>query len=267
MSFSKFTKDMAIIQQLDDEPNDVGGMTAAELKAKFDEGGQALKDFLNDVLLPELEQGGVSDVIVSRTEKLKFFRIAANGYLQYSGDGNNWVTVLAVSNTGSGGGSSGGNAADFEYVLPVATVSALGGIKADKVTAKDTQPVRIGADGKLYTAPAENSGGSGGGSSDVVLPDNLLTTEGGTMEGPLRLYGDPLEDSEAATKRYVDRSKVVVDNTMTVSGAAADAKIVGAVVEELWKAINTSLESAKKYTDDKVGRVNEILDAINGEVI
>ncbi len=48
MAFSKITKDMNIIAALDDEPNDVGGLTAAQLKAKFDEGGLALKTFINN---------------------------------------------------------------------------------------------------------------------------------------------------------------------------------------------------------------------------
>ncbi len=55
MGIEKFTKDMGVIARLDNEPNDVGGLSAAELKAKFDEGGQALKDYLNEVLLPALE--------------------------------------------------------------------------------------------------------------------------------------------------------------------------------------------------------------------
>ena len=37
-----------------------------------------------------------------------------------------------------------------------------------------------------------------------MLPDNLLTTAGGTMEGPLYLYGEPRGDNEAVTKHYVD---------------------------------------------------------------
>lgn len=263
MSFSKFTKDMAIIQQLDDEPNDVGGMTAAELKAKFDEGGQALKDFINEVLLPELERGGVSDVIVSRTEKLKFFRIAANGYLQYSQDGNNWVTVTALGNGGSAGGgtSGGGDIPVAEYVLPVATASALGGVMADPATTKDTQPVRIGADGKLYTEPAEASGGGG-----AELPDNVLTTAGGTMDGPLRLYADPVEDSEGATKRYVDRNKVAVDVNLETTGAAADAAVTGALLTSAIKSVHTLGESVNEIQVSLRG-INDILDAINGEVI
>ncbi len=39
MSISEMTDDLGIISSLDDEPNDEGGLTAAELKAKFDEGG------------------------------------------------------------------------------------------------------------------------------------------------------------------------------------------------------------------------------------
>lgn len=39
------------------------------------------------------------------------------------------------------------------YTLPEASPDALGGIKADAAETADTQPVRIGVDGKLYTAP------------------------------------------------------------------------------------------------------------------
>lgn len=54
MALSEVVKDMSIIAKLDDEPNDVGGLSAAQLKAKFDEGGEALKEYINEVLLPEL---------------------------------------------------------------------------------------------------------------------------------------------------------------------------------------------------------------------
>lgn len=56
MALTKFTKDMAIISALDEEPNDVGGLSAAELQAKFDEGGQALKTYINDTMIPETEK-------------------------------------------------------------------------------------------------------------------------------------------------------------------------------------------------------------------
>lgn len=55
MALDKFEKDMAIISALDDEPNDVGGLTAAELKAKFDEAGQSIKQYLNEILTVEVD--------------------------------------------------------------------------------------------------------------------------------------------------------------------------------------------------------------------
>ena len=55
MALTTFDKDMNIIAALDDEPNDVGGLSAAELKAKFDEGGLSLKEYLNNTLLPEID--------------------------------------------------------------------------------------------------------------------------------------------------------------------------------------------------------------------
>lgn len=44
--------DLNIIQKLDDEPNDVGGLTSAQLKAKFDESGNIIKEYINETLIP-----------------------------------------------------------------------------------------------------------------------------------------------------------------------------------------------------------------------
>lgn len=54
MALTYFTEDMDIIQKLDDQPNDVGGLSADELKQKFDESGNKIKTFLNATLIPEL---------------------------------------------------------------------------------------------------------------------------------------------------------------------------------------------------------------------
>lgn len=61
MAFEKFNKDMKIISALDDEPNDVGGLTAAALKAKFDEGGEAIKRYINDTLIPAVVADGATE--------------------------------------------------------------------------------------------------------------------------------------------------------------------------------------------------------------
>lgn len=53
MAFTQFTHDMDIISRLSDSPNVDDGLTASQLKAKFDEAGKATKDYINNVLLLE----------------------------------------------------------------------------------------------------------------------------------------------------------------------------------------------------------------------
>lgn len=56
-----FDDDLNIIQKLDDEPNDVGGLTAAELKAKFDEGNLSAQQYINNVLIPTVIADDLSE--------------------------------------------------------------------------------------------------------------------------------------------------------------------------------------------------------------
>lgn len=144
------------------------------------------------------------NLVHAKSDSVRYMRLTSAGRLQCSSDGNNWITVLG----GADGTGADGETPVVTYELPVASSKVLGGVKADPATSADTQPVRIGVDGKLYTAPTSN-GGSG------ELPDNLLTTEGGTMTGALHLYRDPVEETEAATKHYVDEffDRFVLDET------------------------------------------------------
>lgn len=60
MSIPTLDADLSIIQKLDDYPNDIGGLSAAQLKAKFDEGVLALQTYINTVLIPALIASNVS---------------------------------------------------------------------------------------------------------------------------------------------------------------------------------------------------------------
>ena len=55
MAITTSTDDLNIIAALDDEPNDVGGLSAAQLKAKFDEAVLDLQTYINTVLIPLLD--------------------------------------------------------------------------------------------------------------------------------------------------------------------------------------------------------------------
>ena len=66
LAIPAFEEDVDVIQKLDDEPNDVGGLTAAELKAKFDEAGNRIKTYLNETLVPS-----ISETVAEAEERAK----------------------------------------------------------------------------------------------------------------------------------------------------------------------------------------------------
>lgn len=70
MAFTELTTDLNIIQALDDEPNDVGGLSAAELKAKFDEAANIIKTYLNSTLIAEMEDNGAESLGISPITEL-----------------------------------------------------------------------------------------------------------------------------------------------------------------------------------------------------
>ena len=54
MALEIMTDDVKIIQSLSDYPNQEEGLTASEMKAKFDEAAARIKNYLNDRMVPEV---------------------------------------------------------------------------------------------------------------------------------------------------------------------------------------------------------------------
>ena len=52
---TRYVNATEIIRALDDEPNDVGGLTADQLKAKFDLFADEFVEYFNEEHLPEVE--------------------------------------------------------------------------------------------------------------------------------------------------------------------------------------------------------------------
>lgn len=99
MAFSRMTDDLNIIAALDDEPNDVGGLSAQELKAKFDDGGKMIQSYINNTLIAELEALGADHAVryVDGAGKVGYIRLNADNALETSVDG---VTYQALTNYG-----------------------------------------------------------------------------------------------------------------------------------------------------------------------
>lgn len=56
MPLSTFDKDVNVIAKLDDEPNNTGGLSPAEFKARFDVAANIIKSWLNNTHIPELQK-------------------------------------------------------------------------------------------------------------------------------------------------------------------------------------------------------------------
>lgn len=89
MAIPKLTKDLEIIQKLSDLPNATDGLTADELKAKFDEAARLIKEYLNSVLVPaiaaknipftKIDEINATDVQNAIAEVQRQVKDAANG--------------------------------------------------------------------------------------------------------------------------------------------------------------------------------------------
>lgn len=54
MAIELFDKELGYISELDDQPNDVEGLSATELKALFDQAPLEIKNYINGVLIPAI---------------------------------------------------------------------------------------------------------------------------------------------------------------------------------------------------------------------
>ena len=90
---NRLTSDVAFIQQLGDNPNFDNNMSAEDLKAWFDKAPEAIKAYINDILIPQLEAkfGEVEqtdtevDILLKLLiEKINYFEVGT-GFLPIDG--------------------------------------------------------------------------------------------------------------------------------------------------------------------------------------
>lgn len=104
--------------------------------------------------------------------------------------------------------------------IPSAGSDIVGGIKADDATASDTQPVRKGTDGKLYTAPSSGSG------TTITVDSEMSDTSTNPVQNKIaKAYMDKFK----ATVRTANigttwtGSSVPYTQTLSVLGVTADS--------------------------------------------
>ena len=206
MALTRLTADLDIIQALDDEPNDVGGLSADELMAWFDEAGNTIKTYLNETLAAELEaetaaaQLGALDSTGAQT--------TVQGALDLKAD----ASALAQSGRLPLGGAAGGvlqkaSAADFDVAWSAPLTAA-----------------SIGAE------PA----------SDQIMKTNASPI----MTSYLTLSGDPVLALHAAPKQYVDlvqyRPNLLLNGALDIWQDGESTSLSGAYAADLWSATTGS---------------------------
>lgn len=115
MAIEKLVEDISYISKLDTEPNDVGGLTADEFKAEFDKGVNAIKNFINEVLIPALEAYGVETGVIYGTEQAKYIRVSDKGMFETSPNGVDWFAATTRGEKGEPGPSAYDTAKEAGY--------------------------------------------------------------------------------------------------------------------------------------------------------
>ena len=121
MSLPVFDGDMNIIRRLDDEPNDVGGMSSDELKAAFDLAGERIKAYINGVLLPEITASNIpiTEIELMGAEDVQEALVALWQAVQAGGGGGGAGIIYSVTQpVGQAGGGV--------WIQPSGTGNALG---------------------------------------------------------------------------------------------------------------------------------------------
>ena len=157
MAITTSTDDLNIIAALDDEPNDVGGLTPAQLKAKFDEAVLALQTYINTTLIPLLDAANLPYTYGSAsTIKDEMDALVAGGV----SDGS--ITTAKLDDgaaTFAKGGHGGTTAAGGVYNL-INALSGITPVSADKFPFLDSSGSTAGSVSLTGLASALQSSGA-----------------------------------------------------------------------------------------------------------
>lgn len=233
MAFTQLSDDLNIIQALDDEPNDVGGLSAQELKAKFDEAGNTIKTYLNDTFLAELggDDGApnVGITVIPEMPDVTNVQDALTGIILMLQD----VTQGAVAD---------GSITTAKLAELAVTTAKLADacVTADKVAADAVTTAKIA--GLAVTAAKL--------AADAVetakIKDGAVTT---AKLGSKVVTGDKMADLTITTQKLVEGA---VTTSKIGNGAVNAAKILDGAVSTLYTATigTTWTGSAAPYSQN-----------------
>ncbi|MBP5207728.1 MAG: hypothetical protein J6330_04675 [Clostridia bacterium] len=167
MAISRFNDDVNVIRSLPDVPTPPE-YSASVLKAKFDEAAVKIKTYLNETLLPQLEQGAAAGATVRR---LMFSCTEPGTYVFDTGVFPSFGGVYDIVLIGGGGGGS----ANTNPTLLTSTGGGAGAVTklyGQQLTGTYTVTVGAAGQGGLNT-------GTGGGATELSLSGVVVCRAGG----------------------------------------------------------------------------------------
>lgn len=245
MSLPQLTTDLNIIQALDDEPNDVGGLSSAQLKAKFDEAVGYIKTYINDTLLPYLESIsaagdlGITTVsgIAAATnvqEALEALELNIEGVTQGAVADNSItnakLTTDAVDTVNIVDGAVTGAKIDDEAIL--SSHFAAGAVDNTALGASAVDTANI-ADGAVTTAKLADSAVTSAKINDGAVTQNKLSTSA--------IVANNIANNAVETTKIKDAN---ITTAKLADSAVTTAKINDAAVTTV-KINDSAVTSAK----------------------
>ncbi len=230
MSMTTLDEDLAVHQKLDDEPNDVGGLSAQELKEKFDHGALAIQAYLNEVHLPEAARELAATLAAAKEyadQKVVDIGAGDMAAAVYDPRGRRRDVYAYAEEAAK---EAAGGAARFGYVAAgrcVASVSNSGAMPMDFVDRVDPRGlwhdgekcfvVPAGAQGMLVTAQVRWARTSFGNCSISALVNGALTLR---RSGPSNSSGSYVWETVLLPLQVVGGDKVVVEVECSLNGSA-----------------------------------------------
>lgn len=280
MSFTRLTEDLNIIQKLPDDPNDSGGLSSEELKAKFDEACNTIKAYLNITLLEELESenaaGNIGIKTIDGIDTATTVQAALEAIMEtvqdisQSGIADGSVTAAKLGTAAvetakiKDGAVTSGKIADSAVatakILDLAITAAKiasGAVTTDKIASSAVTADKVGSDA-INTANIIDGAVNSGKLSDssvltAKLANNAVTAQkisGGAVSG---LYDGTIlvsgwTGSAAPYTNAATVSGILDTDVPIIDLMPSDNYEVASVEDEAWGKIYRAVTSANTVT-------------------
>ena len=243
MALPTCNEDMNIISKLDDEPNDVGGLSAASLKAKFDLAGNLLKKAINDLVAALGNNAAAKNIGFAPTTAVNKTNVqdaienvqSQIADVSQSGIADASVTAAKIADGAVGTAALADAAVTYDKIKDKAVGSAKladNGVSAKKIASNAVQERHI-FDGSVTEGKIGYGAVTANKISDGAVTQSKLAAESVSSAklAPNAVTNDKIGDKALAETLTVTASSDVAESAVTVQSCKfVYAKALGVVL-------------------------------------